>query len=335
MWDESTAMTLTRRQCLQCLSLAAGAAALPVLAPAARAQSYPARPVRMVVPVGPGGAPDIVARLIGQSLSERLGQSFFIENRPAGNGTVGTMEVVKAAPDGYTLLVMSPSHTTYGTLYEKLPYNTIRDIAPVATLIRSINVMVAHPSVPAKTVPELIAYAKTNPGKLNMASTGVGGNPHLAGELFKMMAGIDMVHVPYRSPAAVLTDLLSGQVQVYFASTSSAVEYIRAGKLRAIAVAATTRSDLLPDIPTIAEFIPGFEVSTWFGIGAPLATPADIIGRLNKEINISLGEPKLKARLTELGAIPMAGSPAEYGKLIAADTEKWAMVIRAANIKSD
>src|SRR5262245_7049482 len=242
------------------LKLAAGAAMLPALPPIVRAQAFPSRPVRMVVPVGPGGAPDIIARLIGQSLSERLGQSFVVENRPAGAGNVGTVEVVKAAPDGYTLLVMSPSHATFVTLYERLPYNTLRDLAPVAGLIRSINVLVLHPSVPARTVPELIAYAKANPGKLSVASTGVGGNPHLAGELFKLVAGIDMVHVPYRSPAAVMTDLLSGQVQVYFASTSSASEYVRTGKLRAIAVAAAMRSEALPDVPTIGEFLPGFEV---------------------------------------------------------------------------
>jgi tripartite-type tricarboxylate transporter receptor subunit TctC len=317
------------------LKLAAGAAVLPALAPIARAQAFPSRPVRMVVPVGPGGAPDIVARLIGQSLSERLGQSFVVENRPAGAGNVGTVEVVKAAPDGYTLLVMSPSHASFMSLYERLPYNTLRDIAPVAGLIRSINVLVVHPSVPARTVPELIAYAKANPGKLSMASTGVGGNPHLAGELFKLAAGIDMVHVPYRSPAAVMTDLLSGQVQVYFASTSSASEYVRAGKLRAIAVAAAMRSEAFPDLPTIGEFLPGFEVSTWFGIGAPISTPAGIIGKLNQEINTSLAEPRIRARLAQLGAIPMPLSPAAYGKLIADDTEKWAKVIRAANIKGE
>jgi tripartite-type tricarboxylate transporter receptor subunit TctC len=289
----------------------------------------------MVVPVGPGGAPDIIARLIGQSLSERLGQSFVVENRPAGAGNIGTVEVVKAAPDGYTLLVMSPSHASFVTLYERLPYNTLRDIAPVAGLIRSINVLVVHPSVPARTVPELIAYAKANPGKLSMASTGIGGNPHLAGELFKLVAGIDIVHVPYRSPAAVLTDLLSGQVQVYFASTSSASEYVRTGKLRAIAVAAAMRSEALPDVPSIGEFLPGFEVTTWFGIGAPISTPLGIIGKLNQEINASLAEPRIKARLTELGAIAMPLSPAEYGKLIADDIEKWAKVIRAANIKPE
>ncbi len=308
---------------------------LPALAPIVRAQAFPSRPVRMVVPVGPGGAPDIVARLIGQSLSERLGQSFVVENRPAGAGNVGTVEVVKAAPDGYTLLVMSPSHASFMSLYERLPYNTLRDIAPVAGLIRSINVLVVHPSVPARTVPELIAYAKANPGKLSMASTGVGGNPHLAGELFKLAAGIDMVHVPYRSPAAVMTDLLSGQVQVYFASTSSASEYVRTGKLRAIAVAAAMRSEAFPDLPTIGEFLPGFEVSTWFGIGAPISTPPEIVGKLNQEINTSLAEPRIKARLTDLGAIPMPLSPAAYGKLIADDIEKWAKVIRAANIKPD
>jgi len=317
------------------LKLAAGAVMLPAVPPIVGAQTFPSRPVRMVVPVGPGGAPDIVARLIGQSLSERLGQSFVVENRPAGAGNVGTVDVVKAAPDGYTLLVMSPSHATFVSLYERLPYNTLRDIAPVAGLIRSINVLVVHPSVPARTVPELIAYAKANPGKLSMGSTGVGGNPHLAGELFKHVTGTDIVHVPYRSPAAVLTDLLSGQVQVYFASTSSASEYVRTGKLRAIAVAAAMRSEVFPDVPSIGEFLPGFEVSTWFGIGAPISTPPGIIGKLNQEINASLAEPRIKARLTELGAIPMPLSPAEYGKLIADDIEKWAKVIRAANIKPE
>jgi len=317
------------------LRLATGAAVLPAAARTASAQNFPTRPVRLIVPVGPGGAPDIIARLIGQSLTQRLGQSFVVDNRPAGAGNVGTMEVVNATPDGYTLLIMSPSHATYVTLYEKLPYNTLRDIAPVAGLIRSINVLVVHPSVPAKTVPELIAYAKANPGKLNFASTGPGGNPHLAGELFKLMAGIDMVHVPYRSPAAVLTDLISGQVQVYFASTSSATPHIRAGTLRAVAVASSMRSESLPDVPTVAESIPGFEVSTWFGLGAPINTPRDIIAKLNHEINASLADPRIKTRLDELGAIPMPLSPAEYGKLIADDTEKWAKVIRAANIKAE
>jgi tripartite-type tricarboxylate transporter receptor subunit TctC len=314
------------------LRLAAGVTIVPI-ASTAHAQNFPTRPVRIVVPVGPGGAPDIVARLIAQSLSERLGQSFVVENRPAGAGNVGTMEVIKSPPDGYTLLVMSPSHATYGTLYEKLPYNTLRDIAPVAGLIRSVNVLVVHPSLPAKTVPELIAYAKANPGKLNFASTGPGGNPHLAGELFKLMAGIDMVHVPYRSPAAVLTDLLAGQVQVYFASTSSATPYIRAGTLRALGVATLARSEALPDVPSIAEFIPGFEVSTWFGVGGPMGTPAAIIATLNREINTSLAEPRIKARLDSVGAIPMPISPAEYGKLIADETAKWAKVIRDAKIK--
>ena len=325
-------MTLPRRQFLH---LVAGAVALPVLSRIASAQAYPARPVRIIVPVGPGGAPDIVARLIGQSLSERLGQSFVVENRPGGAGNIGTEAVVRAAPDGYTLLVIAPSHVINATLYEKLNYNLIRDIAPVASMIRSPNVLVVHPSVPVNTIPELIAHAKANPGKLNMASTGIGGNPHLAGELFKIMTGINMVHVPYRSAAAVLTDLLSGQVQIYFASTASATEYIRLGKLRALAVTTLTRTEVLPGVPAVAEFLPGYEASAWFGVGAPTNTPGEIIDKLNKEFNSSLADPKLKARLADLGAIVLVGSPADFGRLIVDETQKWAKVIRAANIRPE
>jgi tripartite-type tricarboxylate transporter receptor subunit TctC len=325
-------MKLPRRRILH---LAVAAAAWPLAPRAAGAQSYPSRAVRLVVPFGSAGAPDIVARMLGQWLSERLGQTFVVEIRPGGAGTIGTEAVARAAPDGHALLVIAPSHAVNATLYDKLPYNFIRDIAPVASMIRSPNVLVINPEVPATTIPELIAYAKANPGKLNMASAGIGGNPHVAGELFKMMAGIEMQHVPYRSPASVLTDLMSGQVQLYFASVASAKEYIRNGQLRALAVTTTTRTDILPGVPAIAEYLPGYEASAWFGIGAPANTPAEIIDLLNREINAGLNEPKLNARLADLGAMLLLGTPAEFGKFLADETDKWAKVIRAANIRPE
>jgi tripartite-type tricarboxylate transporter receptor subunit TctC len=325
-------MKLPRRRFL---NLTAGAAALPAVSRFAWAQAYPTRPVRIIVPFASGGATDIIARLIGQWLSERVGQPFVIENRPGGGGNIGTEAVVRAPPDGYTLLLVSTTNAINATLYDKLNFNFIRDIAPAASIIRNPLVIVVHPSVPAKTVPELIAYAKANPRKLNMASPGNGSPNHVSGELFKMMTGVDMVHVPYRSGGPALTDLLGGQVQVMFPATVSSIEYIRAGRLRALAVTAATRSDLLPDIPTVAEFLPGYEASNWFGVCAPNATPAEIVDKLNKEINASLADPKMKARIVDLGGDVLALSSAEFGKLIAEDTEKWGKVIRAANIKPD
>jgi tripartite-type tricarboxylate transporter receptor subunit TctC len=325
-------MKLPRRKFLH---LAAGAAGLPVLSHIAKAQAYPTRPVRLIVPIAPGGATDILARLIGQWLSERLGQPFIIDNRPGAGSNVGTEAVVRAPADGYTLLLCSVTDAINATLYDRLNFNFIRDIAPVAGFIRGTHVLVVNPSVPAKTVPEFIAYAKANPRQLNMASAGTGTGVHIAGELFKMMAGVDMVHVPYRGGGPALNDLLGGQVQVMFPTSVASIEHIRAGRLRALAVTAATRSDQLLDIPTVAEFVPGYEASVWFGIGAPRNTPAEIVDKLNKEINAGLVDPKFKARLADLGGTVLAGSPADFGKLIAAETEKWGKVIRAANIKPE
>jgi tripartite-type tricarboxylate transporter receptor subunit TctC len=323
-------MKLPRRQFLH---LATSAAALPVVSRVARAQTYPTRPVRLIVPIAPAGGSDITARLIGQWLSERLGQPFIIENRPGGGTNIGTEAVVRAPADGYTLLMVGSYNATNAALYDKLNFNFIRDIAPVAGVFRGPYVMVVNPSVPAKSLPEFIAYAKANPRKVNMASAGNGTTPHLAGELFKMMAGVDMVHVPYRGGGPALNDLLGGQVQVYFATTVSSIGYIRAGRLRGLAVTAATRSDALPDIPTVAEFVPGYEVSTCFGVGAPKATPAEIVEKLNKEINAGLADPKMKARLADLGGEALALSPADFAKLIAEETEKWGKVIKSAGIK--
>jgi tripartite-type tricarboxylate transporter receptor subunit TctC len=325
-------MKLPRRRFLH---LAAGATALPALPRIARAQAYPTRPVRLIVPLAAGGATDIVARLMGQWLSERLGQPFVIDNRPGAGGNLGTETVVNARPDGYTILMTSTTNAINATLYDKLSFNFIRDIAPVATISRNTLVMVVHPSIPAKTVPEFIAYAKANPRKLNMASPGNGSPNHVSGELFKMMTGVDMVHVPYRSGGPALTDLLGGQMQVMFPAIVSSIEYIRADRLRALAVTAATRSDELPDIPTVAEFVPGYEASNWFGVGAPKTTPAETVEKLNEEINAGLADPKIKARLAELGAMVLAGSPADFGKLIAEDTEKWAKVVKSAGIKPE
>jgi tripartite-type tricarboxylate transporter receptor subunit TctC len=301
----------------------------------ARAQAYPARPVHIVVGFAAGGGADIVARLIGQWLSERLGQQFIIENRPGAGSNIATEAVVRAPPDGYTLLVVSSANAINATLHDKLNFNFIRDIAPVAGIIVVPNVMVVNPSVPAKTVPEFIAYAKANPGKLTMASGGIGAPTHLAGELFKVMTSVDMVHVPYRGAAPALTDLLGGQVQVYFATTVSSIGYIRAGRLHALAVTTTTRSDELPQVPTVNDFVPGYEASTWYGVGVPTATPAAIIGKLNKEINTALADPTFKARLADVGGSALSGSAADFAKLIAEETEKWGNVIRALNIKAD
>jgi tripartite-type tricarboxylate transporter receptor subunit TctC len=325
-------MKLPRRNFLH---LAAGAAALPAVSRFARAQAYPSRAVRLIVPIAPGGAGDITARLIGQWLSERLGQQFVIDNRPGGGTNIGTEAVVRAPADGYTLLLVGGYNAIIATLYDRLNFDFLRDIAPVAGITRVPNVMVVHPSVPATTVPQFIAYAKANPGKITMASGGIGSTGHISGELFKMMAGIDMVHVPYRGGGPALNDLLGGQVQVYFATTVSSIGYIRAGRLRALAVTTATRSDALPDIPTVAEFVPGYESSFWLGVGAPKATPAEIVEKLNKEVNAALDDPKMKARLADLGGTPLPGSPADFGKLIADETEKWARVIRAANMKPE
>jgi tripartite-type tricarboxylate transporter receptor subunit TctC len=319
----------------QFLHLAAGAAALPIMSRFAWAQAYPARPVRIIVPFAPAGSADITARLIGQWLSERLGQQFVIDNRPGGGTNIGTEAVVRAPPDGYTLLLATAANAVNATLYDKLNFNFIRDIAPVAGIIVVPNVMVVHPSVPAKSVPELIAYAKANPGKINIASGPIGGPAHVAAELFKMMTGTDMLLVSYRGGGPALTDLLGGQVQVMFPTTAASIEYIRAGRLRALAVTAATRSDALPDIPTVGEFVPGFEASFWTGIGAPKATPAEIVDKLNKEINAGLADPKIKARLADLGGDVLVLSPADFGKYIADETEKWGNVIRALNIKAD
>jgi tripartite-type tricarboxylate transporter receptor subunit TctC len=325
-------MKLPRRQFLH---LAAGATALPVLSRIARAQTYPTRPVRWIVGYPPAGATDIAARLIGQWLSDRLGQPFVIENRPGASGNIGTEAVVNAPPDGYTLLLVNAGNAINATLYEKLKYNLIRDIAPVAGIIRVPLVMQVNPSVPATSVPEFIAYAKANPGKLNMASAGNGTPQHVSGELFKMMAGVNMTHVPYRGSAPALTDLLGGQVQVVFDTTLASIEYIRAGRLRPLAVTTATRLEALPEIPTVSDFLPGYEASGWYGVGAPKNTPTEIVDKLNKEINAALANPKIKAQLADLGGIVLALSPAEFGKLIADETEKWGRVIRAANIKPD
>src|SRR6478736_9121004 len=325
-------MNLPRRTFLH---LAAGAAALPATSRFSWAQAYPTRPVRLIVPFGPAGASDITARVIGQWLSERLGQQFVIENRTGAGGNVGTEAVVRAAPDGYTLGLFGAANAINATLYDKLNFNFVRDIAPVAPIVRFPYIMVLNPSVPAKTLPEFIAYAKDNPGRINMASPGIGSSPHVNGELFKVMAGTNLVHVPYRSAAAVMTDLLSGQVQLYFGTTASSLEYVRTGKLRALGVTIERRLDELPDIPTVAEFVPGYEASNWYGIGAPKATPAEIIDKLNKEINAALADPNMKARLADLGGTVLAGSPADFGKLIADETEKWAKVVKFAGIKAD
>jgi len=325
-------MKLPRRSFLQ---LAAGATALPAVARLAKAQTYPSRPVRIIVGFPPGAGTDITARLMGQWLSERLGQPFVIENRPGAGTNVGTEAVVRAAPDGYTLLLAVTPNAINVTLYEKLNYNFIRDIAPVAGIVRGPYVMLVNPSFPAMTVPEFIAYAKTNPGRINMASAGIGDGTHMCGELFKMMTGVNMAHVPYRGGAPALTDLLGRQVQVMFASMASSIEYIKDSKLRSLAVTTATRSETLPDIPTVAEFVPGYDASTWYGVGAPKGTPADIIDKLNMEINAALADPKLRMRLADLGGTPLPGSPADFGMLIADETEKWAKVIRAANIKPE
>jgi tripartite-type tricarboxylate transporter receptor subunit TctC len=319
----------------QFLHLAAGAAALPAVSRVARAQPYPSRPVRIVVGFAAGGAPDLIARLVGQRLSERLGQPFIIENRPGAGGNIATEAVVRAPADGHTLLLVNPPNAVNQALYEKLNFNFIRDIAPVAGILSLPNAMLVHPSFAAKSVPEFIAYAKANPGKLSMASAGNGSAPHLAGELFKMMTQVDMVHVPYRGGGPALADLLGGQVQVYFGSLSTSVGHIKAGQLRALGVTTQTRSEALSDIPTVGEFVPGYELSSWFGLGAPKSTPAEVISKLNGEINASLADPAMKTRLAELGGTALSGSPADFGKLLVDDTEKLGKVVRFAKMKPE
>jgi tripartite-type tricarboxylate transporter receptor subunit TctC len=323
-------MKLPRRTFLQ---LAAGAAVLPAVSRIAFAQAYPTRPVRIIVGFAPGGTADIIARLMGQWLSERLGQPFIIENRPGGGTNIATEAVVRAPADGYTLLMLSATQAINATLYDKLNFNFIRDIVPVAGTMRVPGIMVVNPSVPANTVPEFIAYAKANAGKLSMASGGIGSAGHISGELFKMMTGINIAHVPYRGGGPALTDLLAGQVQVYFSPMPAAIEYIKAGKLRALAVTTAARSEALPDIATVAEFVPGYEASTWVGVGAPKATPTEIVEKLNKEINAALADPKIKARLADLGGTVLPGTPADFGKLIADETEKWGKVVKFTGIK--
>jgi len=325
-------MKLPRRRFLR---LAAGAAALPAVSRFAWAQAYPTRPVRWIVGYPPGGSTDILARMIGQYLSEKLGQPFVIENRPGAGNNLGTEAAVRAPADGYTLLLINPANAINATLYDKLGFNFSQDIAPVAGFIRVPNVMEVHPSVPVKTVPEFIAYAKANPGKINLASGAIGSSIHMSGELFKMMTGLDMVPVHYRGSAPMLTDLLGGQVQVTFDNMPSSIEHIRAGKLRALAVTTTTRSQVLPDVPVLADFVPGYEASAWFGVGVPTGTPADIVEKLNKEINAGLADPKIKARLADMGGMVLAGSPADFGKLIAEETEKWAKVVKYSGAKPE
>jgi tripartite-type tricarboxylate transporter receptor subunit TctC len=301
----------------------------------ARAQTYPTRPVRLIIGYPPGGSADMTARLMGQWLSERLGQTFVIESRPGAATNIATEAVVHAPPDGYTLLLVAPANAINVTLYEKLNYNFVHDIAPVAGLIRFPNVMEVNPSVPAKTVPEFIAYAKANPGKLNMASSGNGSTIHVSGELFKMMTGISMIHVPYRGGAPALTDMISGQVQVMFDNVPTSIEFIRAGKLRPLAVTTVQRSEVLPDLPTVADFVPGYEASAWYGVGAPKGTPAEIIDKLNSEINAILANPKTKSRFAELGASLIGGSPADFGRLVVEETDKWSKVVRFSGAKPD
>jgi|SRR5215470_16038766 len=325
-------MKLSRRRFLR---LGLGTAALTVISPTTRAQAYPTKPVRIVVGFAAGSSNDIVARLIGQWLSERLGQPFIIEPRPGAGGSLAAETVVRASPDGYTLLLTDTAHAINTTLYEKLSFDFVRDVAPVASIIRAPNVMVVHPSFPAKTVPEFISYARANPGKISMASAGAGGTSHMFGELFKLMAGINMVHVPYRGQAAALTDLIAGQVQVDFATMPPSIEYIRATKLRALAVTTGTRWQGLPDIPSLGEFVPGYEATAWQGLVAPKSAPLEIVDKLNSEINAALSDPKMMARILDLGGTVLPGSPADFRKLLVDETEKWGQVIRTANIKPE
>jgi tripartite-type tricarboxylate transporter receptor subunit TctC len=326
-------MNLPRRQIPHLAACAA--LAMGLISPFAHAQSYPAKPVRLIIGYAPGGSADITARLMAQWLSERLGQSFIVEGRPGGGTNIATELVVRAQPDGYTLLVVAPANAINASLYDKLNYNFIRDIVPVAGLIRFPNVMEVNPAVPTKTVPEFIAYAKANPGKLNMASSGSGSTIHVSGELFKMMTGVNMIHVPYKGAAPALADMIGGQVQVMFDNVPTSIEFIKAGKLRPLAVTSATRLAVLPGLPTVGDFVPGYEASSWYGIGAPKGTRTEIVDKLNKEINTILADPKAKARFAELGASLLAGSPAEFRTHVAEETEKWAKVVKFAGAKPD
>jgi tripartite-type tricarboxylate transporter receptor subunit TctC len=330
---EANIMNLPHRR--QLLHLAAGAATLSALSHVARAQTYPTKPVRIIVGFAAGGVTDIVARLMGQRLSERLGQQFLVENRTGAGTNIATEAVVNAAPDGYTLLLATSSNAINATLYQKLNFNFIRDIAPVAGIVDAPLVMEVHPSIPANTVPEFIAYAKANPGKINMASGGIGSAPHVAGELFKMMANVNLIHVPYRGSAPALTEMIGGQVQVMFDTVPTSIEYIRSGKLRPLAATTAMRLDVLPDIPTVGDFLPGFEASSWQGLCAPKNTPPEIVRRLNNEINMALSDAKIKAQLEDLGLRVISGSPSDYGKLIAEDTEKWGKVVKFSGARAD
>jgi tripartite-type tricarboxylate transporter receptor subunit TctC len=323
-------MMLPRRRFLR---LGLGAAVVPPFHGAARAQAYPSRPVRILVGFAPAGAVDITARLVAQSLSEQLGQPFTIENRPGAGTNIATEAAVRAAPDGYTLVMISPPAAINATLYEKLNFNVIRDLAPIASAIKMPFVLAVNPAVPAKTVPELIALAKANPGKITMASSGNGSGLHLSGELFKMMAGVDLVHVPYRGEALAITDLIAGQVQLMFGTTAVTNEHIKAGKVRALAL--TTAMEGAADIPVMSEFLPGYEASFWTGLGAPKSTPPDVIEKLNRQINLALADPRIVARFADLGGSVLAGSPADFAKLIGDETEKWGKVIRAAHIRAE
>jgi tripartite-type tricarboxylate transporter receptor subunit TctC len=325
-------MNLLRRRFLH---LGAGAVALPVASRIAWAQAYPTRPVRIIVRFAPAGSTDIVARLMGQWLSERLGQQFVVENRPGAGTNIGTEAVVTAPADGYTLLLAGPANVISMALYDKLNFNFKRDIAPIASIMRFPFVMEVHPSLPAKTVPEFMAYTKANPGKVNMASAGTGSATHLTGELFKMMTGLNILHVPYRGSGPALIDLIGGQVQVMFDAVPASIDHIRSGRLRALAVTGAARSDVLPDVPTVGEFVPGYEASAWFGVGAPKNTPTEIIDKLNKEINVALTEPRIKARIADLGGTVFAGSPPDFSKLIAEETEKWAKVVKFSGAKPE
>ncbi len=325
-------MRLPRRKFLH---LAGGIATFPAVLRMAKAESYPSKPVRFIIGYTPGGSADIAARLIGQWLSERLGQSFIVESRPGAGSNIGTEAVIRSPADGYTILLIAPANAINATLYRKLNYNFIRDIEPVAGIIRFPNVMEVNPSVPVKTVPEFISYAKANPGKINFASSGNGSTIHMSGELFKMMTGVDIVHVPYRGSAQALTDMLGGQVQVMFDNVPTSLEHIRSGKLRPLAVTTSMRSEVLPEVPTVADFVPGYESSAWYGVGVPKGTPAEIIDMLNREINAGLVDPKLKARFAELSSAVLPGSPADFANLLVGETEKWAKVVKFSGASAD
>jgi tripartite-type tricarboxylate transporter receptor subunit TctC len=325
-------MKLPRRRFLR---LAAGAAALPAVSRIALAQAYPSRPVRVILQTAPGAAADLVARLIGQWLSQRLGQPFVVEYRPGAGGNIGTEAVVRAAPDGYTLLIIASNNAVNVSFYDKLNFDFLRDIAPVAGIMRTPMVMEVNAASPIRSVPEVIAYAKANPGKMNFGSGGIGFATHMAGELFKAMTGVNMVHVPYRGQALAVTDLLGGRVQTVFDPVSSSIAHIRAGELRPLAVTTSTRSEALPDVPTVADFVPGYEASVWYGFGAPRSTPVEVVDKLNREINAGLADPRIKAQLADQGGMIFASSPADFGKLIAEEAEKWAKVVKFAGVKAE